>query len=96
MGARWDLAFHESLRRDPRGEVTEFDIDPQTIEEFSRDASRIIQPLMDKGEAFVLVCSAEARPFVRMVVERLFSTVPVLSHSELARGIQIRTLGSIG
>ncbi len=96
LGARWDLAFHESLRRDPRGEVIEFDIDPQTIEEFSRDASRIIQPLMDKGEAFALVCSVEARPFVRMVVERLFPTVPVLSHSELARGIQIKTLGSIG
>ena len=82
LGARWDLAFHESLRRDPRGEVMEFDIDPQTIEEFSRDASRIIQPFMDKGEAFVLVSSVEARPFVRMVVERLFPTLPVLSHAE--------------
>ena len=96
MGARWDLAFHESLRRDARGEVVEFDLDPHTIDAFSRDASLVIQPLMDKGEAFVVVSSVEARPFVRMVIERRFPTLPVLSHAELARGISIKALGSIG
>lgn len=96
LGARWDLAFHESLRRDARGEVVEFDIDPHTIDEFGRDASLVIQPFMDKGDPFVVVSSVEARPFVRMVIERLFPTLSVLSHAELARGIQIETLGSIG
>ena len=96
LGARWDLAFHESLRRDARGEVVEFDLDPHTIDAFSRDASLAIQPLMDKGEAFVVVSSVEARPFVRMVIERPFPTLPVLSHAELARGISIKALGSIG
>lgn len=95
LGSRWDLAFHESLRRDQRGDVVEFDIDPRLIEEFSRDASRVIQGLLDKGDTFVVVTSVEARPFVRMVIERLFPTLPVLSHAELARGIQIRAMGSI-
>ena len=95
LGSRWDLAFHESLRRDQRGEVVEFDIDPRLIEDFSKDASRAITAQTEKGEQFVLVTSVEARPFVRMVIERLFPTLPVLSHAEIARGIQVKALGSI-
>ena len=96
LGSRWDLAFHESLRRDQRGDIIEFDIDPRLIEEFSREANRVIQGLLDKGDTFVVVTAVEARPFVRMVIERLFPTLPVLSHAELARGVQIKALGSIG
>ncbi|MFM9938876.1 MAG: flagellar biosynthesis protein FlhA [Hyphomicrobiaceae bacterium] len=96
LGARWDLAFHEGLRRDQRGEIVEFDIDPRLIEDFSKDASRVIQGFIDAGETFAIVTSVEARPFVRMVIERLFSTLPILSHAELARGVQLKSLGSIG
>jgi len=32
---------------------------------------------------------------VRMVTERLFATLPVLSHVEIARGVQIKSLGTI-
>lgn len=96
LGARWDLAFHESLRRDQRGEVVEFDIDPRLIEEFSRDATRVINSMNETEDSFVVVTSVEARPFVRMVIERLFPTLSVLSHAELARGVQIKQIGSIG
>ena len=34
LGNRWDLAFHQSLKRDAKGEVVEFDIDPRLIEQF--------------------------------------------------------------
>jgi flagellar biosynthesis protein FlhA len=95
LGSRWDLAFHESLKRDQRGEVIEFDIDPRLIEDFSKEASRVIASHTEKGEQFVLVTSVEARPFVRMVIERLFPTLPVLSHAEIARGIHVKALGSI-
>ena len=44
---------------------------------------------------FVLVTSPEARPYVRMVIERLFATLPVLSHLEIARGIEVKSLGTI-
>jgi flagellar biosynthesis protein FlhA len=50
---------------------------------------------MDKGHIFVLVTTPEARPYVRMVVERLFATLPVLSHLEIARGIEIKSIGTI-
>jgi flagellar biosynthesis protein FlhA len=96
LGSRWDLAFHESLKRDQRGEVVEFDIDPRLIEEFSRDAARVVKGHTDAGEQFVIVSTVEARPFVRMVIERIFPTMPVLSHAEVARGVQVKALGSIG
>ena len=48
-----------------------------------------------KGHIFVLVATPEARPYVRMVIERLFATLPVLSHLEIARGIEIKSLGTI-
>lgn len=96
LGSRWDLAFHEGLKRDSRGDVIEFDIDPRLIEEFSRDATNVIKTLLDKGEQFAVVASAEARPFVRLVIERLFPTLPVLSHVEIARGVQVKPLGTIG
>jgi flagellar biosynthesis protein FlhA len=95
LGNRWDLAFHQSLKRDAKGEVVEFDIDPRLIEQFGAEASKVIRACMDQGHQFVLVAAPDARPYVRMVTERLFATLPVLSHVEIARGVQIKSLGTI-
>jgi flagellar biosynthesis protein FlhA len=95
LGNRWDLAFHQSLKRDAKGDVVEFDIDPRLIEQFGAEASKVIRGLLDQGNQFVLVSAPDARPYVRMVMERLFATLPVLSHLEIARGVQIKSLGTI-
>ena len=95
LGNRWDLAFHQSLKRDAKGDVIEFDLDPIMVEQFGAEASVAIRERMDKGHVFVLVATPEARPYVRMVIERLFATLPVLSHLEIARGIEIKSLGTI-
>ncbi|SMC84917.1 flagellar biosynthesis protein FlhA [Rhizobium sp. RU36D] len=95
LGSKWDLVFHQALKRDAKGEVVEFDIDPRSLEEFSDQASKVIREFMDRGLPFVLVTSPETRSYVRMIIERLFATLPVLSHVELAKGIEIKILGSI-
>jgi flagellar biosynthesis protein FlhA len=95
LGNRWDLTFHQSLKRDAKGDIIEFDLDPAMVEQFGTEASAAIRERMDQGHNFVLVATPEARPYVRMVVERLFATLPVLSHLEIARGIEIKPLGSI-
>ncbi len=95
LGNRWDLAFHQSLKRDSKGEVVEFDLDPILIESFGKEASTAIREHMDQRHNFVLVATPEARPYVRMVIERLFATLPVLSHLEIARGIEVKSLGTI-
>ncbi|WP_018244832.1 flagellar biosynthesis protein FlhA [Rhizobium leguminosarum] len=95
LGSKWDLAFHQALKRDAKGEVIEFDIDPRSLEEFSEQATKVIREFMDRGLPFALVTSPETRSYVRMIIERLFATLPVLSHVELAKGIEIKILGSI-
>jgi len=95
LGNRWDLAFHQSLKRDAKGEVREFDIDPRQLEEFGQEATKAIRKHLDAGERFVMVTAPDARPYVRMIIERLFSTLPILSHVEIAKGVELRVLGSI-
>jgi len=95
LGNRWDMVFHQSLRRDAKGEVTEFDIDPRLMEEFAAQASAVIRKRMEEKHIFALVTTAETRPFVRMIIERMFPTLPVLSQLEIARGVEIRSLGVV-
>ena len=95
LGPRWDLAFGQSVKRDPKTEATEFDLDPRMVEQFSTEASPVIRQKMDQGVNFVLLATPETRIYVRMIVERMFATLPVLSHLEIARGAQIKTLGAL-
>ena len=49
LGNRWDLVFHQSLKRDAKGEVIEFDIDPRLMEQFAAEASTAIRKRMDRA-----------------------------------------------
>jgi flagellar biosynthesis protein FlhA len=95
LGNRWDLVFHQSLKRDAKGDVAEFDIDPRLVEQFGTEASEAIKQRMKEAPSFALVAAPDARPYVRMIIERLYPTLPVLSHLEIARGVEIRSLGTI-
>ena len=95
LGNRWDLAFHQSLKRDAKGDVVEFDADPRLIEQFATEASAAIRKFTENGTSVVLAVTPEARPYVRMILERVFPTLPILSHVEVARSIEIRALGAV-
>lgn len=95
LGSKWDLAFHQSLKRDAKGDVIEFDIDPRLVEQFGAEAATAVRERMRAGAPFVLVTAPDARPYVRMIVERMFPSLPVLSHVEIARGVEIKSLGAI-
>lgn len=95
LGNRWDLAFHQSLKRDGKGDVVEFDADPRLIEQFATEASAAIRKFTENGTSIVLAVTPEARPYVRMILERVFPTLPILSHVEVARTAEIRALGAI-
>jgi len=95
LGNRWDLVFHQSLKRDAKGEIAEFDIDPRLMEQFAAESSAAIRKRMEEQHSFALVTTAETRPYVRMIVERMFPTLPVLSQLEIARGFEVKSLGAI-
>ena len=62
LGNRWDLVFHQSLKRDAKGDVIEFDIDPRLMEQFAAEASAAIRKRMDEQRLFAIVTAAETRP----------------------------------
>jgi len=95
LGSHWDIVFHQALKRDGKSAIIEFDIDPRELEKFGTQAAIAIRERMEQGEQFALITSMETRPYVRMIIERMFPALSVLSHAEVARGIEIRTLGSI-
>ena len=95
LGNRWDLAFHQGLKRDAKGEVVELTLDPRLVEEFGEHASKLIKELMAVHSRFAIVTAPDARPYVRMIIERMFPSIPVLSHLEIARGTTVQPVGSI-
>ena len=95
LGSRWDVSFMQSLKRDGKGDVVEFDIDPRLIEQFAAELSAAVKALVDRGEQFALVTAPEARPYVRMIVDRLFPALPVLSHIEISRGVKLEVIASL-
>ena len=95
LGEKWDKVFHESVTRDPSGEVTGFDMEPKNLEEFGREAANSVDEQIKKGRSFTIVTTPDARTTVRMVMERLHPNIPVLSHVEIARGLEVQIVGSI-
>ena len=94
-GGRWDQTLHKQLKRDSKGEVIEFDIDPTLVEQFQTETSAALKAHLDSGLLLAVVTTPEARSYVRMMIERAFPNVPVLSTLEIARGVDIKTLGAI-
>jgi len=95
LGNRWDLAFHQALRRDAKGEVVEFDLEPRLVEQFVAEATEALRGRLVQGHRFALVAAPDARPFVRLIIERSFPAAPVLSHLEIARWPEIESLGTL-
>lgn len=95
LGNRWDMAFHQSLKRDANGEIREFDVEPKALEEFGEQAKTAIREHLEAGKNFAIVTAPETRPYIRMIVERLYPNLPVLSHVEIAKGVELHVLGSI-
>lgn len=65
------------------------------IELFANELTAVARPLLEKGEQFGLVTAPEARPYVRLIVDRLFPALPVLSHIEISRGVKLEVIASL-
>ena len=96
MGTHWDEAFNKALQRDARGELSEFQMPSEELERFGLNAKKKIKELFDQGHQFAVATTPESRKYVRMIIERLFPSQPVISNLEIAGGIDIEVLGEIG
>ena len=92
---RWDSVFSSSIRRDQKGDIIEFGLEPRQVEDFVTEINPLLRAQSTSGAPFVVVASADARPFVRLLVERLNPAVPVLSQLEAARYRSVETIGTM-
>ncbi len=94
LGNRWDLAFHQALKRDAKGDVIEFDIDPRLVEQFAAEATKVIREKTMRRE--LRPRRLAGRASLRAHDDRAHLREPaVLSHLEIARGVDIKSLGAI-
>lgn len=95
LGDHWEQVFSDALKRDQRGEISDFQMSSEQLEKFGILAKEKIQQLIDKRLIFAITTSSENRGYVRMIIERLFPTLPVISNLEIARGIDVKIIGSL-
>ena len=95
LGSVWDEKFSACMKRDGKGEIIEFALEPQAIESFGKQAAAAIERQIGTGAPFVIVAGQEARPFVRLLTARINPGIPVLSHLEIAKCKEIDVVGSI-
>ena len=65
------------------------------IEQFASELTAAVKAFLERGDQFALVTAPEARPYVRLIVDRLFPTLPVLSHIEIAKGLKLDVMASL-
>jgi DNA-binding response OmpR family regulator len=65
------------------------------IEQFASELTAAVKGFLERGDQFALVTAPEARPYVRLIVDRLFPTLPVLSHIEIAKGVKLDVMASL-
>lgn len=65
------------------------------IEQFASELTAAVKSLLERGEQFALVTAPEARAYVRMIVDRLFPTLPVLSHIEISKSVRLEVMASL-
>jgi flagellar biosynthesis protein FlhA len=94
LSPKWETAFVESLKGNP-GEERIFAMPPSTVQEFITAARAELSKYSESEQPPAILCGADARPFVRSLLERTAPTVPILSHNELHHSVSLRTVGQV-
>ncbi len=68
---------------------------PDVVEKLSRNLSALIEKAISLNYQPIVMCSPRVRMYVRRLVERLFPTLVVLSHSEIVPDAKVRSVGMV-
>ena len=93
VGPQWEQTFEESLVG--QGDMRTLGMAPSQMQKFVKVVNETFEDQMRKGNYAVLMTSAGIRPYVRMVLERLSPSTPVLSQFEIHPKVKIRTVAQI-
>ena len=94
LGTRWEGVLTSAIRRDAKGEIVEFTLEPRQVEEFIKEIAPQIKPGASETP-FAIAAPADVRPFVRLLTERINPAAPVLSHLEISRCRNVATFGTL-
>jgi flagellar biosynthesis protein FlhA len=93
LSPKWEQIFAESLVGN--GDEKQLSLAPSQLEEFVKIIGEEYEKQLHKGETPVLLTSAILRPYIRSIVERFKSVLPVISQNEVHPKAKIKTLGVI-
>ena len=91
LSPEWEATFAESLAGPP--EDRQLAIAPSRLGDFMQRFRTVFEG--PATETAVLLCSAQIRPHVRAIVERLRPATPVLAQSEIHPRARIRTVATL-
>ncbi|MEM7069740.1 MAG: flagellar biosynthesis protein FlhA [Pseudomonadota bacterium] len=95
LGEYWENAFNNALKKDQRGEIIDFTMPADELEKFGASATEKVNELFKQRQVFALTTSPENRSYVKMIIERIFPTLPVISTLEIARGVDVKIIGAV-
>jgi flagellar biosynthesis protein FlhA len=93
MSAAWETAFAESIVG--QGDERHLAMQPSRLSEFVLLLRDRFEEAARQGEMPVFVTSAQARPFVRSIIERFRRETPVLSQAEIHSRVRLKSVGSV-
>ena len=93
VGPQWEENFETSLSS--QGDIRQLAMSPSQMQAFVKVVNETFEDQMRKGHYAVLMTSASIRPFVRMVLERMSPSTPILSQFEIHPKIKIKTVAQI-
>ena len=78
-----------------QGGTSYLDLPPNIAEQLLNKTQEVIAEVAESGFEPIILTSPKIRRHFKAFLERFFPKIPVLSYSEIADGIEIRSVGSI-
>ncbi|MEA3486381.1 MAG: flagellar biosynthesis protein FlhA [Thermodesulfobacteriota bacterium] len=69
--------------------------DPTLIQKVVDNLQKFVKIFTDKGLQPIILCSPNVRIYLRKILEKFFSNIIVLSHNEITRDVNIKSLGML-
>lgn len=93
LSPQWETEMREAIVTE--GDQRSFVLPPTRTQDFVQAARTKLASAAAKGAWPAILTSAEIRPFVRMLVERINPTIAVISHAEVHQRSRLRTFEQI-
>ena len=93
MGPKLERKIAESIQQNDQG--TYVALDPGSNQIFIQNLNDQIQKMVQLGQQPIILCSPAVRMYVRKLLERTMSDLPILSYNELDPSVEIQSVGVV-